>query len=241
MYRARPLAPHTQEMSSSSCPTSHLRVGQVQTSLNFWIGLLISMLSLRRAKSLIGSLFEVTFDLKMFISDIQLDLESVYYVTFHLMLNQAPMVPPSALPPPPTSPRDLLVASLGSTCPSTPTNELWFPQAPPPLPTSTNESSGLVGGFLGLHLPFHHHQRVLASRNLLVASSGSTCPSTPTNKLWFPGPPPRLPTPINGSQRLVGGFLSLLLDFPPPPTSHQDLLVAFSASICPSTTTNESS
>ena len=159
MYRARPLAPHMQEISFSSCLTSCLRVGQARTSLNFWIGLLISMLSLRRAKSLIRSLFEVTFDLKMFVSDIQLNLESVYYVTFRLMLNQAPMVPPSALPPLPTSPHDLLVAFSASACPS----------------TTTNESSQLVGGSLSSHHDFPPPPT--SSHDLLVTPSASTSTS----------------------------------------------------------------
>src|ERR1700678_4674383 len=51
--------------------------------------------------------------------------------------------PPSALPPPPTSHDDSLGGFLASICPS----------------TTTNESRRLVGGSLGFHLPFHHHQR----------------------------------------------------------------------------------
>src|ERR1700678_595358 len=65
---------------------------------------------------------------------------------------------------------------------------------------------------------------------------------TTTNESWrlvggFPGL--HLPyTTTNESSRLVGRFLRPPSAFPPPPTSHDDSLGGFLASICPSTTTN---
>src|SRR5271168_3498359 len=73
---------------------------------------------------------------------------------------------PSALicpPPPPTSHNDSLDGFPASICPS----------------TTTNESSRLVGGSLNFCLPFHYHQRVLATRWWF--------PQFPSALQWFLG------------------------------------------------------
>src|ERR1700678_2937348 len=93
----------------------------------------------------------------------------------------------------------------------------------------------------------HHHQRVLATRwtvppASICPTSGLHLASTTTNESWrlvggFPGL--HLPyTTTNESSRLVGRFPRPPSAFPPPPTSHDDSLGGFLASICPSTTTN---
>ena len=89
--------------------------------------------------------------------------------------------PPSALPPLPTSPQNSLVASSASICPS----------------TTANESVTLVGGFLGLHLPFHPHQRVVVP--LASTSTSHLHQRVMTTHWWFPQSPPQLPTPTNES------------------------------------------
>src|ERR1700678_4140133 len=65
-------------------------------------------------------------------------------------------------------------------------------------------------------------------RRFVTTSAGGTTPTRPS-----------LPyTTTNESSRLVGRFPRPPSAFPPPPTSHDDSLGGFLASICPSTTTN---
>jgi hypothetical protein len=89
-------------------------------------------------------------------------------------------------PPPPTSPRDSLVASSASICPTP-----------------------------GLHLPPHHHQRVLMTRWWLPRPPSALHHHQRVLATRWTVPPAsfRLPTTTNESRRLVGRFPGLHLPF----------------------------